>query len=930
MLGDGKYREVKDLKPDDSLMPLYRAIFKKGYISINTLNGNGNFNKKQWQPEHVYIVEHFAKRHLNHCDDPPKNEIVHHINFNPSDNRLSNLKLWNEKDHRIYHAKVNNEKKWANPDWREQHSRDHSKYMTENNPAFRVDITFELIDKLVRETLSKNEPISGVHLHKKLGVSKALIINRIHKATKIKTFPEYFKSIDPNYKDPSIDKWMKSSPAHIIHERLKTITFEKVDEFCRSKIKEPSLSIYEVGTNFACLACNIKRLIISAGYKNWTAYIKSINPRWPKFPRARTAELIKKCKEAAAQFPNNHKVKSIEPAGEMLLYDLTTDVHHNIAAGTEVIWEERSNSTIKMMQGIVFIHQSEMDSHAAVFAAGNIYADETVNRDEYGDILRIYSSNPQIKVTLESLFHDVLNVDFNLWNWTRNLVKFGDQFLLVDHHIDYGVLNVLPMPVNEIEREEGFDDKDPLLYRFRWLTQGNRTLDPWQVVHIRHLGNDNFLPYGLSIYEGARRTWRQLVLLEDAIMVYRIVRSPERRVFYIDVGGIDPTDVPSYMEQVKGRMKRNAVIDSDKGTRDLRFNPLNIQDDYWIPTRSDATTTRIDSLPGGQYVGDIDDLNYFKSKLYSALGLPKAYLGEEGDIGSKSSLSQIDVVFSRTIERIQRILITELNKIAIIHLFSMGYNDQDLVNFNITMANPSAISEIQRLELWRTRFEAAGTAQEGIFDRRFAYKRLFKLTDEEIEAIEEGKRKDKLFDLELEGMQPPAEETSPDEVAPEAQKGEETPSEEEAPPEGDEGETPITAGVQNLGQEHEARDPNQQKVAPNELLGRGEKKRQNRSTPSLLKHAFNLKKTGMDPKDSNAWLRRVAAAPFAESKERLLAESKELELADIIDDPIKMQSRMASLYKVKRVIEKSEQLQEARKKSLVLKSSDGDNKQTKS
>lgn len=530
---------------------------------------------------------------------------------------------------------------------------------------------------------------------------------------------------------------------------------------------------------------------------------------------------------------------------------------------------------------------AEMDSFSIVSSAMDIYSDETCTKNEDGNIVSIHSSDSSTRKILESLFYDVLNIDFNLWTWVRNLVKYGDQFLMIDHHPDYGVLGLIPMPVNETEREEGYDQKDPMAYRFRWITQGNRTLEPWQVAHFRIMGNDNFFPYGCAVIEAARRTWRQVVLLEDAIMVYRIVRSPERRVFYIDVGGIDPNDVPQFIEKVKTQLKRNSVVDQTKGSLDLRFAPMTITDDYYLPVRGDMTTTRIESLPGGQYVGDIDDLNYHRDKLFAALKIPKSYLGYEGDISNKAALTQEDINFARTIARIQNIIIAELNKIAVIHLYSIGYRNEDLLNFDISLTSPSIISEIQRLELWRTRFEVAASAAEGTFDRNFTYKKLFKLTEEEIEAIEEGKRKDRLFDLELEAMQPaqvpvePGMESNeelggeiPGQEIPAEEATGEVPTEEPTVSPEPAGERPITVdSVQREGRPLEGKDPNQQRSIPNELKGKKKRRKDDyiKRPSSLLKHAFASKKNALDPLDDITNQRRTISSPFGESK-KILAE----------------------------------------------------------
>ena len=239
---------------------------------------------------------------------------------------------------------------------------------------------------------------------------------------------------------------------------------------------------------------------------------------------------------------------------------------------------------------------SEMEYTPEISSALDIYAEETVASDEHGQILHVYSENTTIQKLLEELFYDTLNVEFNLTGWVRNLCKYGDFFLFNDVNPQHGVINAFPMPVNEVEREEGFDPNDPMAVRFRWVTQGNQVLENWQVSHFRILGNDAFLPYGSSVLEAARRIWRQLILIEDAMLVYRVVRSPERRVFYIDVGNVPPEEIPTYMEQVQSTLKKAQVVDKNTGRVDLRYNPLSVDEDYYLPVRGAETGTKIDTL----------------------------------------------------------------------------------------------------------------------------------------------------------------------------------------------------------------------------------------------------------------------------------------------------------------------------------------------
>jgi hypothetical protein len=393
---------------------------------------------------------------------------------------------------------------------------------------------------------------------------------------------------------------------------------------------------------------------------------------------------------------------------------------------------------------------SEMEATPEIASALDIYAEETASQDDNGQVLHVFSENQVIQELLSNLFDDILNVNFNLPMWVRNLCKYGDFFLFNDVNPQYGVTNAYPIPISEIEREEGYDPKDPTAVRFRWITRGNTTLENWQISHFRLLGNDAFLPYGSSVLESARRIWRQLILIEDAMLVYRIVRAPERRIFYIDVGNVPPEDIETYMQQAQTSLRRNKAVDQTTGRLDLRYNPLSVDDDYFIPVRGSESGTKIETLAGGQNAAAVEDVQYIQKKLFAALKIPKAYLGYDEEIGAKATLAQEDIRFSRTISRIQKVIISELNKLAMIHLYSHGFTDDELLNFHLSLNNPSSVAQLQKLELIKTKFEIAGTAPEGAVDRTWIRKNILGLTDDEIKKIKEGRKLDKLEDSEVE------------------------------------------------------------------------------------------------------------------------------------------------------------------------------------
>ena len=393
---------------------------------------------------------------------------------------------------------------------------------------------------------------------------------------------------------------------------------------------------------------------------------------------------------------------------------------------------------------------SEMEATPEISSALDIYSEETASVDDKGNVLHIYSENRKIRELLFTLFYDTLNLDFNLPMWVRNLCKYGDFFLFNDVSPEFGVIACYPIPISEIEREEGYDPENPGAVRFRWMTQGNQILENWQITHFRLLGNDAFLPYGSSVLESARRIWRQLILIEDAMLVYRIIRAPERRVFKIDVGNVPPENVAEYLEQAKTSLKREPVVNKSDGRVDLRYNPLSVDEDYFIPVRGGDSGTDISSLAGGQNTSAIEDVEYIQKKLFAALKIPKAYLGYDEEIGSKATLAQEDIRFSRTIQRIQKTVISELNKLAMIHLYSHGFTGDDLVDFDLKLSNPSSIAQQQKLELISQKFDIAGKVPEGMLDKDWVRKNVLGLTNEEIALVEEGRANDKKRDAELE------------------------------------------------------------------------------------------------------------------------------------------------------------------------------------
>ena len=349
----------------------------------------------------------------------------------------------------------------------------------------------------------------------------------------------------------------------------------------------------------------------------------------------------------------------------------------------------------------LFRDYDAMDNDPIIASALDIYSDESTTKDEYGDVLQIKSANEQVRDILNNLFYDVMNIEFNLWPWVRNLVKYGDFFLALEIAENEGIINVMPYSVYNTERIEGSDPNNQNYIKFRVEVDrfGKKEYENYEMAHFRLLSDTNFLPYGKAMIENGRRVWKQLSLMEDAMMIHRIMRAPEKRVFKIDIGNIPPQEVDNYMQKIINKMKKVPFLDHNTGEYNLKYNMQNIAEDFYLPVRGGDSGTSIDNLAGLEYAA-IEDIDYLKAKLFAALKVPKAYLSYDENVNGKATLAAEDVRFARTIERIQRTIVSELTKIAIVHLAAKGITDEEMTNFELSLTNASTIYEQEKVNLW--------------------------------------------------------------------------------------------------------------------------------------------------------------------------------------------------------------------------------------
>ena len=409
-----------------------------------------------------------------------------------------------------------------------------------------------------------------------------------------------------------------------------------------------------------------------------------------------------------------------------------------------------------------FYDYESMEFTPEISTALDIYAEESTTPDQDGYILQIYSESKRVKSILTDLFNNVLDINTNLQMWTRNTCKYGDNFVYLKLDPEKGIVGCMQLPNIEIERlERGMAAKsvnaevDPKQkgLRFHWKVK-DMEFNSWEIAHFRLLGDDRKLPYGTSMLEKARRIWKQLLLSEDAMLIYRTSRAPERRVFKVFVGNMDDKDVEAYVQRVANKFKRDQIVDNKTGNVDLRFNQMAVDQDYFVPVRDVSQTMPIETLAGAQNLSEIADIEYIQKKLVTALRVPKAYLGFEEVVGDGKNLSLQDIRFARTINKIQKAMIAEMNKIAIIHLFILGFED-DLQNFTLGLTNPSKQADLLMIDVWKEKVllykdlvsEIPNTLSPT--SATWAKKHIFGFSDEDIKLDTQQQRLERAVAAEL-------------------------------------------------------------------------------------------------------------------------------------------------------------------------------------
>jgi hypothetical protein len=445
------------------------------------------------------------------------------------------------------------------------------------------------------------------------------------------------------------------------------------------------------------------------------------------------------------------------------------DRYNRLYSSKTLAWNPTQNYQTLRIQ--LYADYEAMDTDPIIASALDIVASEASLRNEYGETLTIRTQDSNIKKILHNLFYDIMNIEFNLHSWVRTMCKYGDFPLRLEISEKFGVYNVQPMSPYEFIREENYNPDNPNEVRFvidpGALSKGVSTLTNssrkefknYEVAHFRLITDSNFLPYGRSYIEPGRKVFKQLTLMEDAMLIHRIMRAPEKRTFFINVGSIPPNEVDNFMEKVINKMKKVPFVDPQTGEYNLKFNMQNMTEDFFIPVRGNDATTRIDTAKGLDYNGT-EDVAYLRDKLFSALKIPKAFLGFDAQLQGKSTLAAEDIRFARTVEQIQKIIISELTKIALIHLYVQGYDGADLMNFELSLTTPSIIFEQEKIALYREKVSLANDIlDKKLLSTDFIYEKIFNLSKDEFEvekqrALEDAKHTFRLNQIEAEGNDP--------------------------------------------------------------------------------------------------------------------------------------------------------------------------------
>ena len=404
----------------------------------------------------------------------------------------------------------------------------------------------------------------------------------------------------------------------------------------------------------------------------------------------------------------------------------------------------------------------DMDGYPEISSAFDIYSDDCTQENVDGTPWKIETDNEMVKTDISRMF-DQTHMERYLWDISRNVVKYGDLFIetIIDlNNAKKGIQRVKilnPTYIYRVEDEFGYLKQfvQEVPKKNDWSSYGAMgpkldkthmiSLDPGQIVHFRlHTSDPTHYPYGKSIAAAARVTYKSLKMMEDAMLIYRLVRAPERRIFYIDTGSLPASKAEMHIKKQMDKFKKNKSYNSQTGNIEENFNALAADEDFYIAVNGRSSGTKIETLKGAENLGEVDDVKYFRDKLLAAMKIPKDYIVEKDQAPErKANLSQLDFKFARVITRIQKSLEIGLETLAKRHLMLRGYPATLIDGVRIKLPAPSdmAIKRYLEADEQKTRVVQA-VKSLGIFPMKKIYKDYYQLSDEEIGSIEDGLKED--------------------------------------------------------------------------------------------------------------------------------------------------------------------------------------------
>jgi len=728
------------LKFGDSLKVMQTKLsankFMNGYEMIQDGDGKWKYTHRIVANSINTLIE--QKNTLN-----SKNKVIHHTSFNKLNNAPDCLKWMDYTDHRKLHSDFNKEL-WSDTTKTHKYKTKiieaHEKYWTPEVREAKANHQREVMKaKIASMSLEEKKLMYGCK-----GDKNGMFENGNKISGDRNGRWKNFTSLDCiNISDYEMDIINGMSFKCIQNKynlgRNNTLKLNKL--ICKKyDIKKIDMLPYKLRSNVLDTKINISNVKnvaineLNSGkniYRNLTCVSEHFN------------------------ISNDELFKFITKKGYTGIRDLVESTNHRIVS-IELLQEEYDAYDLVNVGNTTHIYAIETKDNSKLFTHN------CITKNELGSILTIHSENDNIKQILENLFYDILNIEFNLWSWTRNLVKYGDFYLKLHISPEFGIYMVEPMSAYNVTRVENSNLDNKAYVKFQVnLPEGGKieNIENYQMAHFRMLSDSNFLPYGKSMIENGRRVWKQLSLMEDAMLIHRVMRAPEKRIFKIDVGNLPPQEIDTYMEKLMAKMQKTPYIDEKTGDYNLKFNLQNMAEDFYLPVRGGDSGTSIEPLQGMEFTG-IDDIEYLRNKMMAALKIPKAFLTYEEDLSGKATLAQEDVRFAKTILRVQRILVSELNKMAIVHLYSQGYKDSALVDFKLELTNPSVIFETEKIKSWGDKISVAKDMMEQkLFSKQWIYDKIFHMSEDDIvkltnDIIDDSKQSYRFKQIEEEGNDP--------------------------------------------------------------------------------------------------------------------------------------------------------------------------------